>query len=156
MRARNATATVLSAVSINSRSGSTARLDRRELIRIERAEPIGEPGRPAFSHLAEQPLALGRELEADAPPVDGRPHADDQACPLEPIDVTGKRGRGDRLLGCEGTERQAGAAFHEPEQRHLAGRDAELLRLLAQLAADSQHDGAKVVRQRQRRIRSRH
>ena len=54
---------------------------------LERAEALGEPGGAPLAHRAEEPLALGRQLEPDAPTVDVGPHPDEQACALEPVDV---------------------------------------------------------------------
>ena len=51
----------------------------------------------------------GRQLEPDAAPVDLRAHAHEQPGALEPVDVAGERGGGDRLRLGQRAERQAGA-----------------------------------------------
>ena len=117
-------------------SAGIARLDRLELVRLERAEPIGEPRRSARAHASHQPLAVIGEAEPDAPPVVARAHALEESRALEPVDVTGHGRRRDPLLGGELGEREPGAPLHEPEKRRLARGDPELLRLLAQLAGE--------------------
>ncbi len=54
------------------------------------------------------------------------------------------RRRRDPLLGCQLRKGQAGAAFHEPEERRLARCDAELLGLLAELAREPEEDRPQV------------
>jgi hypothetical protein len=93
----------------------------------------------------------GAQLELDATAVDGRPHAHEQPRALEPVDVAGERRSRDRFCIGERPQREAGAALHEPEQRRLARRDAELLGLLAQRASNAQHDRSELVCQSQTR-----
>ena len=130
------------------------RLDRPEGFWLEGAEALGEPRGPPLAHRAEEPLALGCQLEPDAAPVDRRAHTHEQAGTLEPVDVAGERRGGDRLCVCERPQGQTGTALDEPEQRHLACGDAELLGLLAQLASDPQQDRPQVVRKSQSQVRS--
>ena len=125
-------------------SAGTACLDRRERLGLERAKAVGEPRRAASAHTAHQPLALLGQTQSDAAPVVARAHALDEPCSLEPVDVAGHRRRRDALLGGELGEREARAALHEPEERGLSRGDAELLRLLAQLARNAQKHGSEI------------
>ena len=121
-------------------------VDRVELCVLERAQPVGEPGRAARADASHQALAFVREPKADAPPVVVGPDALEKPGALEPIDVPGHRGWRDPLLGRELGEREARAALDEPEERRLSCRDAELLRLLAELACEAKEHGAEVGR----------
>ena len=124
----------------------TAALDRLEVGRLERLQPVGEPRRAPRANAPHEPLAVVREAEPDAASIAARAHALEKSGPLEPVDVAGHRWGRDALLGRELGERQTWAALHEPEERRLAGGDAELLRLLAQLASESKEDGPKIGR----------
>ena len=73
------------------------RLDRSQSVGIERTEPLGKPGRSSFADRAEQALPLGRQLEPDAAPVDLGAQPPQQSGALEPVDLLGERGSGDRL-----------------------------------------------------------
>ena len=57
-----------------------------------------------------------------------------------------ERRRRDPFLGGELAEAQARVAPDQPEQRHLPAREAELLGLLAQLAAQPQQHRPQLVR----------
>ena len=94
-------------------------LDSLERLGLERAQAICQPRRPASSHTAHEPLALTGQPEPDAPTVAGRAHALEERGSLEPIDMTGHRRRRDALLGRELSQREAGAALHEPQKRGL-------------------------------------
>ena len=82
----------------------------------------------------------------DTPAIICRSHALEQTSPLEPIDVPGHRRRRDAFLGRELCESETGAAFHEPEERRLARRDAELLGLLPELPRETQEDRPQIGR----------
>ena len=155
MRVRSAKVTELKARSSEELAQRLdRRFDRSQSIGIERAEPLGEPGRSPLADRAEQALALGRQLEPDAAPIDLGAQPPQQAGALEPVDLLGERGSGDRLRLCQAAQREAGARLDDREQRRLAGGDAELLGLLAQLARDAQHDRPQVVREGKSQIRS--
>src|SRR6186713_1758680 len=121
-------------------------LDRLEIPRLETAQAVGEPGGPAGANAPHQPLAILGEAEPDAPSVVSGPDPLEEPCALKTIDMTRHRGWRDALLRGELGEGKAGVALHEPEKRRLPRRNAELLRLLAQLACEPQQDGPKVGR----------
>ena len=147
MRARSAKASVVTR-RLRRAAGARESLPRspRALSGSSVAQAVGEPRRAAGANAPHQPLAVVGEAEPDAASVVARANALEEPGALEPVDVTRQRGRRDALLGCELGEREAGAALHEPEKRRLPRRDAELLRLLAQLAREPQEHGPKVGR----------
>src|SRR5688572_10230797 len=81
------------------------RLDRAlehfELLVVEAAQPLGQPGRAARANTLQQPLALTGEREADAAPVTLVADTLEQPCLLEPVDMAREGGSGDPLLGGE-------------------------------------------------------
>ena len=120
-------------------------LDRGELVGLERGQPAREPGRAACADALEQLRPVGGEDEPDAAAVVGRAHALEQLRALEPVDVAGECRRRDPLLGGELAQAEAGALLDQPEQRHLAARDAEGLVLLAQLAREAEQHRTEAV-----------
>ena len=147
MRARSAKASVVTRRPPTSRmSAGIAASIASSSRRLERLQPVGEPRRAAGAHAPHEPLAVVREAETDATSIVARAHALEEPGALEPIDVTRHRRGRDALLGGELGEREARAALHEPEERRLAGGDAELLGLLAELAREPQEHGPQVGR----------
>jgi len=100
---------------------------------------------PAGADALEQALALAREGQADTSSVALVAYALEEACLLEPVDVTGERGGGDPLLGGQLAQAQARVAADQPEKRDLSARDAELLGLFAQLSRQPKEHGPKLV-----------
>ena len=120
-------------------------LDRGDLVVLEPAQAVRQPGRAAGAHALEQALALVGQRQPDAAPVVLVPRALDQPRLLEPVDVAGERGRRDSLLGGQLAQAQARIAADQPEERHLPARDPELLGLLAQLAGEAQQHRPQLV-----------
>ena len=109
-------------------------LDRRQLVVVETAEAVGEPGRSAGADASQQAFSLVREGKPDAAAVAFVADAREEDRLLEPVDVSRERGSRDSLFGGELAQAHPGVLADEPEQCDLATRDPELLGLLPQLA----------------------
>ena len=105
---------------------------------------VGEPGGSTSTDAPHEPVAVLGEAESHAAPILGRANTLEKPCGFEPVDVTGEGRRSDAFLTRELRERKPGTPLHEPEQRRLARRHSELLRLLTQLARKSQQHRPKV------------
>jgi len=81
----------------------------------------------------------------DPPAILARAHALEEAGALQPVDVPGERGRRDAFLRSELGKGKPGAPLDQPEERRLACGDADLLRLLSQLACEAEENGAELV-----------
>jgi len=71
----------------------------------------------------------------------------DQACFLEPVDIPGERRGGDPLLGRQLAQAHPRVVADQPEERHLAAGDTELLGLAPQLARQAQQHGSQLIRE---------
>src|SRR5262249_54337073 len=124
------------------------RLDLRELLGLELAEPRDEPSGAPRADAPEEPAALVGERQPDPALVLVVLRALDEAVTLEPVDGIRHRRRRDPLERRKPAHADPGRVLDADEQRDLLRRCTDLAGLAPKLAPHAEQHGPKPVRNR--------